>query len=171
MLTILNSALIELPALIKNKSLWQSLDINDETPKVERLWCEWEENRIYLHKISPCKDGTAYYHTHPWPSAMYILKGEYKMGIGLGSIKDKAPVISMNFILPEGAKYEMIEENSWHFVQPLKDNCYTLMVTGKPYDQSLPKSERSLSALSHNKFEQLYETMLNIITDKFFFKS
>lgn len=116
-------------------SAWESLDIDYEPPRVERLWLQLGDLRVNLHRIHPCE--TALYHPHPWPSAIRILSGTYEMGIGYLTPVDKINHRPVNeaarVVLVEDAEYEMIEAYGWHYVRPLGQPSLSLMVTGKPW--------------------------------------
>ena len=111
--------------LLNKENFWNSIHIDYETPTVDRLWCQMDKSRIYLHAIYPSEK--SYYHPHSWPSCMEILKGRYKMEMG---IKDK---ILSTIILSSGSQYEMIEPTGFHSVCPLDETVYTLMITSTPY--------------------------------------
>jgi len=68
--------------LLRNPSIWNTLDVNYHHPRVERLWTQIVDARLMLHVIHPCKPEEALYHPHPWPSAMHVLSGKYEMGLG-----------------------------------------------------------------------------------------
>ena len=68
--------------LLEKPEIWNSLDVDYHPPRVERIWCQYGDYRIYLHFIHACKPGEALYHSHPWPSVMHVIEGTYEMGIG-----------------------------------------------------------------------------------------
>lgn len=127
MLERLEDIRLRLPALLaEGVDAWESLDIDYELPRVERLWRQVEGLRVYLHKIHPCK--TALNHPHPWPSAVEILSGDYEMGLSLGD----AEVSRM--VLASGSRYEMVNPHGWHYVRPFGPPSLSLMVTAPPWD-------------------------------------
>ena len=69
--------------LLKNPSIWNTLDVNYHHPRVERLWTQVGTSRLMLHVIHTCETDEALYHPHPWPSAMHVLSGSYEMGLGV----------------------------------------------------------------------------------------
>ncbi len=156
MLAVLQRAEAALPRLLQNESLWQSLYIDYHPPTVERLWCPWEEYRLSLHRIHPCGPDEALFHTHPWPSAMRILSGEYEMAVGYGKGNDPPPVAS-RIICGGDVRYEMIDPDSWHYVRPLGGVAMTLMVTGKPWSRSSPKSDAPLRPLTDAQKAALFQ--------------
>ena len=79
-----------LPELLKDEFLWSTVDVDYETPRVERVWTQVGPMRINLHRIHPCKE--ALMHPHPWPSAVAVVHGEYEMGVGFGPTTVGSPV-------------------------------------------------------------------------------
>ncbi len=135
--------------LRESDHLWESLDVNYEPPRVERLWRKFGDFRIYLHRIHPCEK--ALFHPHPWPSAVEVLSGAYEMGIGYGA-GPEAPPTAATAILRKGSSYEMIDPNGWHYVRPFGDPSLSIMVTGKPWlerHQGTTEVNVPLGPLSH----------------------
>ena len=164
MLNILKEVEIALPYWIADhQNRWNSVFVDYHPPFVERLWCQWNEYRIYLHRIHPCLPNEALFHPHPWPSAMKILSGKYEMAIGFGSGEIPPPVAS-TIILVEGTTYEMVHPDSWHYVRPLGEPAMSLMVAGRPWNRLSPGSGTKLQPLSEeqkarlfNFFRQIYK--------------
>jgi hypothetical protein len=126
----------ELPRLIADG--WNTLDVNYEPPRVERLWRQFDDDhRVYLHRIYPCDK--ALFHPHPWPSAVLICDGVYEMGIGYGKGMEDPPVASKT-LLSSGSAYEMVNPDAWHYVKPLGKPSFSLMVTGKPFGLYNPRA-------------------------------
>lgn len=116
---------------------WESLDIDYEPPRVERLWRQVGEYRVNLHRIHPCAQ--ALYHPHPWPSAVRILSGKYEMGVATCDELRFQNLVEADYeaakvVLTEGAAYEMIHPYGWHYVKPLGQPSLSIMVTAKPWD-------------------------------------
>lgn len=161
MLQLLAQVEQALPELL-TKDDWASLLVNDETPMVERVWRQLGENRICLHRIHPCY--TPFMHKHPWPSAMRIIEGNYKMDIGY-NITLLPPPVAATVILTPGSSYEMTDPDGWHSVNPIDTPTLSLMVIGKPWPNSnLLKRPSKLGQLSNetkleiiNLFKQLYK--------------
>lgn len=156
MLNLLHSAELALPSLLQDETLWRSVLVDYHPPFVERLWCPWDDNRIYLHFIHPCSNTEALFHPHPWPSAMKILKGRYEMAVGYGQ-GETAPPIAARLILEAESEYEMTNPDGWHFVRPLGEISVSLMVTGKPWSRPSPKSENTLSKLTPEKIQEIFK--------------
>ena len=133
LLDVLQRVERHLPELLRDDARWTSLDVAYEPPRVERLWCPFEDGafRIYLHRIHPCE--RALFHPHPWPSAIKILSGVYEMGIGYSPSEDDPPEVA-TVLLTAGSSYEMIHPDGWHYVRPLGSPSLSLMVTGVPWE-------------------------------------
>jgi len=156
MLSVLRAVVSVLPELIPERDSWNGLYIDYHPPIVERLWRDWHEYRIYLHRIHPCAPGEALMHPHPWPSAIRVHEGTYEMGIGYGPGL-QAPPIAARLILGPESEYEMVDPDGWHYVRPLHTHSYSLMVTGKPWDRPSPKSEGPLRPLSKKERNRLFD--------------
>jgi hypothetical protein len=139
-----------LPGLLADPTLWMSVFVDYHPPFVERLWTAVSVDdlpyRIYLHRILPAELSTCLFHPHPWPSAMRILSGQYKMitGYGPGNV---APPASEPVSMTAGSSYEMVDPDDWHAVSPQGAPAYSLMVTGEPWGRESPKSTKSLDPL------------------------
>ena len=162
MLEALARAEAELPTLLQDKAGWNSLDVDYEPPRVERLWrtlsltgqLPFERPyRLYLHRIHPCSK--ALYHPHPWPSAIRIVNGGYEMGVGYGSGQEPPP-IAARMHLVSGSSYEMEDIDGWHYVLPSVPNL-SIMVTGHPWERWAPGPDPSvkLGPLTEMAIEEL----------------
>ena len=142
MLKELMRARRELPELLKlNLSEWNTKHVTYEYPHVQRLWRPFGDGmRVHLHIIESISPGLReknnnifpLYHTHPWPSAVMLLKGSYRMK--LSQLNGRA----LNMVLTEGSSYEMTQPTDWHSVDPLDYEVMSLMVTGKPFADPIP---------------------------------
>lgn len=153
----------QLPQLLENKDNWQSVYVDYHKPFVKRLWKQEGDLRIYLHQIFPCEKEESLLHPHPWPSAMKVISGFYEMGVGY-SDTNKEPIIASTLILPENSYYEMVDINSWHYVRPLENPSFSLMITGVPWKRESPKSSYPLRELQEDEkliifqeFERYYK--------------
>lgn len=154
MLDVLHRVEDDLPDLLREGvDAWQSLDINYEPPRVQRLWrsysCEGvgpariatgESVRIYLHRIFPCAQ--ALYHPHPWPSAIRIITGRYEMGLGFSETYQLPNIMRADrevarVILGPGNQYEMVNPAGWHYVKALGEPSLSVMVTLRPWEPPL----------------------------------
>lgn len=157
MLDLLTAAENILPSLLHQKNLWQGLYVDYHHPYVERLWTQWGENRISLHKIYPCERAAALFHPHPWPQAAKILRGGYEMGIGYSQAHKNEPPLATRLFINEGSSYEMIDPNSWHYVRPIDEPSFSLMVTGKPWQSNETIGEKlNLRSLASEEKEGLF---------------
>ncbi len=160
--------------LLNDTAGWNTLDVDYEPPRVERLWREFEDGRLYLHRIHPCEK--ALYHPHPWPSAVKIITGSYEMGIGYhvwggrpatwmrvptsNEIVGAPPYASLQ-VLTAGCTYEMIRPGGWHYVRPLGGTSYSIMVTGPKWDGLWsPKANHKLNPLSSVAKEEILEAFV-----------
>lgn len=155
MLNILYALERDLPKLLADESKWKSLLIDYHPPRVERLWREWYEYRVYLHRIHPCTREEALFHPHPWSSAIRIVSGTYEMGVGYAS-GDTPPPAAATLMLGPGSAYEMIHPDGWHYVRPIGVPSLSVMVTGTPWGRSAPKSDTPLKELPENNKAELF---------------
>ena len=147
MLHALDEVEAVLPSLLGDEAGWKDVDVDYHPPRVERLWRDWKDYRIYLHRLYPCTPAESLFHPHPWPSAMLLLTGEYEMGIGHGE-SDARPSVAERKIMKRGSRYAMNDINDWHYVAPIDRPVMSLMVTGKPWGRPSPKPTKPLSPLS-----------------------
>ena len=155
MLSALYEIESQIPGLLRQAG-WNSMYINYHPPVVERLWRQIGDYRVYLHRIHPCSKEQALVHPHPWPSAIRVLKGCYEMGIGYGKGMDEPP-IACKMIIEASFVYEMVEPDGWHYVRPIDEPSYSLMVTGKPWDRPAPRSTEPLSPMSEERITGLMD--------------
>lgn len=154
MLDLLSQVEKELPALLLEQG-WKSVDITYHDPRVERVWRQWGENRISLHAIHPCPPSESLFHPHPWPSAMRIVKGKYEMSVGYGKGIELPPEVC-KLILVDGCSYEMTHPDGWHGVRPLDGICWTVMVSGKPWNREVnEKPQTEQHALSSDRMFEI----------------
>lgn len=151
MLAVLHQVEKALPNLLRDESIWKSVRVDYHPPIVDRVWTQFDNCRINLHKIYPCEQGQALFHPHPWPSAMRILSGRYSMLAGYGK-GEFAPPVATKLILNAPDEYEMTDPDSWHSVTPLDNPSYSLLVTGPPWDRWAPKSDKHLEGLGAAAF-------------------
>ena len=80
-LDLLYTAKANLPGMLNQPGLWDSLIINRRKPHTYRIFTQYADLRLCLHKFDMCDEGEAFSHPHPWPAAFMVLKGKYKMNI------------------------------------------------------------------------------------------
>ena len=154
MLDALHQVEDQLPEMLQDRLKWNSLFVDYHPPVVERLWREWNDFRIYLHRIHPCEPDQALFHPHPWPSAMRVLDGKYEMAVGYGT-GEKEPPIAARIIMGAGSEYEMTDSDGWHYVRPIGNPTMSLMIAGKPWDHPSPKSDKVLNPLGEEQKEEI----------------
>jgi hypothetical protein len=146
MLDLLRHAIRDLPDLMRDRAPWSSIDVTYHAPRVKRIWRQWGENRILLHRIYPCEPGEALFHPHPWPSAVRIVSGRYEMRVSSlfhdedGQYEQEGPAWTsehVRLVLGAGSEYEMIDRNGWHSVRPLDKPSDSVMVTGPVYEPKI----------------------------------
>ncbi len=118
-----------------NLSAWDSLIINKRHPHTYRAMYQNGPYRICLHRFEECEPEDAFYHPHPWPGAFKILKGAYRMKIGYAASRIIEPKPVATFIMSAGSSYEITDPLTFHTVEPLGGDCYTVMVSGEPWDR------------------------------------
>ncbi len=151
MLHLLHEVEIELPKLLMSPDGWKTLRIDYHPPHVDRVYRDWQGMRLCLHWIYPCEPGEALLHTHPWPSAMRVLRGHYEMGVGYGK-GDAPPPIAARIVASGPMEYEMTDPDAWHYVRPVGGVAMTIMLSGKPWNRWSPQAPKELSPLSENQF-------------------
>lgn len=117
--------------MLANLDGWNRKLVTYEKPTVERLWRQHGENRIYIHRIHPCKEGQAFMHRHPWPSAMRIYSGRYMMSVSDDVVGAFA---GTRIVLGPECCYEMTWPECAHSVRPIGGPVLSLMVTGPLYN-------------------------------------
>ena len=117
MIEKLKAAELDLPRLLENPEIWQTLDVDYFPPRVERLWTQYDEfHRLFIHIIHPTTS-PCLFHKHKWPAAFKILRGKYEMGISYSESEItsedayKLPNIS-KIILTKGSYYEMVNTHA-----------------------------------------------------------
>ncbi len=158
MLNILHQVEGELPELLLAEGRWKSVFINYHHPFVERIWANFYDYRIYLHKVHPCETSESLIHPHPWPSGIKILSEDvdYEMGIGYGVGEDN-PTMVAKMIMRGGSEYEMTHPDGWHYVRPINKPVMSLMITGQPWDRPSPKSDKILESLNKKQEEDIFK--------------
>lgn len=154
MYDVLAEAMARMPEWLRDEEGWNSLKVDYNHPHVDRLWRQFGENRVLLHRIYPCETEQALLHPHPWPSAVNVYPGssQYETGIGYGDPTGEAPPLAAKFILSAGS-YELTDQNAWHYVRPIDRPIFTMMVIGKPF--GLPKDERFGALKEHRHLTDL----------------
>lgn len=133
MLQNLQLAMTELPALLADRSQWDSLIVNRRKPWTFRVYSKLSNGmRVCLHRFEVCHTHEAHPHPHPWPGAFIILEGAYKMFVGQSPDREQGSKPVLTSIYEKWSAYEIIEPLTWHSVVPLT-TTYTVMVNDTPW--------------------------------------
>ena len=152
MKAILANVRDDLPFMLQSIDGWHSKLVEYHPPIVQRLWRQFGNYRISIHRIIGCKPHEAMKHTHPWPSIIQLIQGQYEMDFGFID-ESKSLQRGGNFLMKTGGTYIINSPKIWHSVAPKGKECLTLMVTGKPweledqpfYETKPPKNFRQLT--------------------------
>lgn len=127
----------DLPTLL-SEAQWDSLIIDRRKPETYRLFTQIGENRLCLHRFSPCNSDEAFWHPHPWPAAFKILGGSYRMEIRYESLDTSVEVLST--IMSAGSYYEITSPFTWHKISPIGGlPVYTIMLNGPNFPNPHPE--------------------------------
>lgn len=136
LMKIRNDVLLEM--ISEGQEAWNSLDVDYEPPRVERLWRQIGEDRLYMHLIHPCEK--ALLHPHQWPSSIFILHGEQEMVVAMPKnvfYPEDGTEIAATFSLREGSGYEMLNAAAMHSVRPVGGFSLSLMLTAPPFQKQI----------------------------------
>jgi hypothetical protein len=111
---------------------WDSLVINRRKPHTYRMFRQFGDYRVCLHRFESCSAEDAFLHPHPWPAAFLLLEGEYIQTIGGSTTLEDKPNIYMRELIRPRSMYEIVNPTTWHSVQPLS-TTYTVMINGAPF--------------------------------------
>lgn len=132
---ILEEALEDLRKLTTVPGIWKSKLVDYESPLVERVWTEYRDCRLSLHRIHPCKQPLK--HVHPWPSIVRVLSGSYNMEVGRVNSNGAGGWnydLLGTFLMTAGSEYNLVAEDAWHTVNPIYSPSISLMLMGKPWE-------------------------------------
>lgn len=153
--------------LLSDPSKWKSIDVDYHPPHVERLYTNIGSIRVCLHKIHPCDPDEALLHPHPWPASFKVYKGMYLTEIGSSSTSEP-PKESVKVNLSAGSMISMTNPNDWHYVAPIDEPVYTMMINGAPYEKTHPgvkKASKKLFPLKEFAKEDLLREFKKLIHD------
>jgi hypothetical protein len=139
---------------------FKTMYIDYHEPYVKRIWFQHGKYRVYLHEIQPSlASDSSLFHPHPWKSAIRILRGKYEMGIGHSETND-IPKIDCKLIIGAGTAYEMVEKDGWHYVNPLDEPVYSLMVTGDLNEREMPvEPNKSFRKLTEEEIAEIRDVV------------
>lgn len=155
-----------LPNLLKQNTVWHAVDVDYHPPRVERVWRQFGDYRIYLHVIHEASIDEVLYHPHPWPAAIRVIESNYTMAVGYGDPHKTPPKHAVTIALAENSAYEMINPKGWHFVCPQKGPVMTLMIAGKPWPGCDTKSNLCLNPLSQKRKKEIMQWIMNKMNKK-----
>lgn len=160
--------------VIKSKLLnpdnWNTLDVDYYPPRVERLWLIYGGFRIHLHVIHKTAD-ECLYHKHKWPAAFKQLKGSYMMGVTYheeeisSDIAHQLPDL-MTILVTPGMCYEMTQTDTLHYVKPVSDVSYSIMITKDLYPEAINRKEalnKELLPLDDNRKLELINIFAELL--------
>lgn len=160
-----------LPTLLKSDPKnWKSLDVDYFPPRVERLYTDIFGFRLYLHCIHKTEE-PCLYHKHRWPSVIMMLAGSYEMGITY-SEKEVSSEEAHNLPtlcklkLTAGSMYEMTQTDALHYVKPLTEVSYSIMLTDKYYPEAETRKEvltKELQPLSDERKLELQKMFRRLV--------
>ena len=147
MLNVLHEVERRLGELLADEGAWRSKRIDYTPPVVDRLYRDWSHEgvnyRVYLHRIYPCEK--AFYHPHPWPSAIRVLPtpgAVYEMAVGGGDDYFAVePLVAALIRVSGGMEYEMVERIGYHSVRIIGEPSVSVMVTGPVWDPGAPRTD------------------------------
>ena len=148
----------EILDLMKDETAWRSLYVDYHPPIVERIWRQWGEYRVYLHRIHPCIPGEALFHRHAWPQAVRVISGTYEMGVGVLPFQTSSTPLLVISLMGPGSYYEMNHPSGGHYVQPIGQPSRSVLLTGPPREKiEAPKSTKPLHELSPAMFRKNFD--------------
>lgn len=132
----LNYVVANLPQLLftAKREDWKSLIINRRKPHTYRVFRQFGNYRVCLHKFEGCDEHESFLHPHPWPGAFCIIHGKYLMNVGYSVDLVQKPHFVYRQLQVTGSRYEIVEPKAWHSVTPLGGEVYTLMLNGVPWE-------------------------------------
>lgn len=157
MLDTLFNILPFLPNMFDEPNLWDSLIINRRPPHTCRVFTQLDRLRICLHKFNACDRHEAVLHPHPWPGAFLVLKGAYRMVLGLSKDRKSGPEPLTEVLLTAGSAYEITNPLLWHSVIPECDT-YTIMVNDAEWPVDM--AHESVRRTAGKGLERLSESEL-----------
>lgn len=147
---------------LNNPQLWTTKDIDYAEPRVERVYMQVGNDRVSLHVIHPC-DGEPLLHPHGWESAMYVLPigGLYEQGIGF-DVPNYGQAMVCKQIVKGDMYYEMLDPDGIHYVKPLLQPVFTVMLNGPViWEENVLKADKKLVPLSDERKKEILLTFKN----------
>jgi hypothetical protein len=146
----------QLTALLERPG-WRTAWVARRPPVTHRAWLQVDgSTRVYLHRMFPMQDWTAWPHHHPWPFAARILRGGYYMQRLLeGRLVEGLDV---------RGSYEMTDPNEAHSIH-VGEETWSVIVTGAPYRRSVSRwrPEAPMPALTPNDCAALFDGFSGLV--------
>jgi hypothetical protein len=134
MIEELSNLLPLIPTLLQNENAWDTLLIDKYAPVIHRAFLKLTDDRtLLLHKLFNTHHEHALMHSHSWPFACTVLRGEYEMGVGFSDDRSKPPQSIFKSFIRQGDVYEMLSPDVWHYTKPTKQTefSYSVLLIGK----------------------------------------
>ncbi len=135
----LSDVICDLPSLLYDNSIWDSIVVNLRKPHTFRVFTFLPDGtRVSLHRFEKCDTSEAFFHTHPWPGAFKILEGSYEMKLGYSchGREDCFPEDVTTIRLNAGSSYEIVDPCTWHSIAPL-EKTFTVMINEDPWSDTV----------------------------------
>lgn len=133
MIDLLDKLIPEVLEAIPEDHEWDTLVINKRKPYTYRIFRQFGEYRVCLHKFDPCQSEESFPHPHPWPGAFMVLRGRYMHSVGVSPDLVSQPELVYQQEVGPYSPYSITDPKIWHSVQPLQPT-YTIMVNGAPFE-------------------------------------
>lgn len=155
MLNRLYELLPQLPKLLRDEKIWDSLIINRRKPHTYRIFTQLGKYRVALHRFNPCDEHEAFIHPHPWAAAFYVLDGCYNMQLAYSKDRFSKPENVAKIKLDNRSAYEITNPLTWHSVIPI--TCtYTVMLNDEPWSPEIAHTEvRTTKGKDLEKMEEI----------------
>ena len=156
--------------LMIQPEVWKTLDVDYYPPRVERLYTTYLDYRIFLHVIHKTNE-KCLYHKHRWAAAFKQVAGSYEMGIAYSPEEinsDEAYALPdlARFIISKGSYYEMTQTDCMHYVKPITDLSYSIMITKDLYPEASFRKEnldKKLNELSEGRKREILSEFISEI--------
>lgn len=154
MIVELQKLILSIPSLLKNPNEWESLLINKYPPIIHRVSYKLSTNRtLLLHKLFNTEKEHAFMHSHSWPFACKVIKGEYEMGVGFSNNRNNPPKSVFTSFVKAGDVYEMLSPDIWHYTKPTENTecSYSILLIGERCRERKAENNSSLSDKQKNE--------------------
>ena len=136
--------------------------------------------RLSLQVFKKCNTDVVYYHNHPWYKEMKVIKGKLKHGISTSydtldyineiDVHNNSNKIKQNefseMILSEGAIFSIKSPNAFHYMLPITDEVYCIMINKKPWFNG-PKAPHKIKEIHIEEQTRIKNVFLDKLTKKY----